>query len=60
MRDRDETSVDAENAARAGVPDSREPCLSREIRDVIHVMPQEIRTLWPRLQDQRRRASPVK
>jgi len=43
-------SVDAENAARAVFRTLENHVSLGEIRDVIHVLPEEIRTLWPPLQ----------
>jgi len=43
-------SIDAENAARAVFRTLENHVSPGEIRDVIHVLPEEIRTLWPPLQ----------
>jgi uncharacterized protein (DUF2267 family) len=43
-------SIDAENAARAVFRTLGNRVSPGEIRDVIHVLPEEIRTLWPPLQ----------
>jgi len=43
-------SVDAENAARAVFRTLENHVSLGEIRDVLHVLPEEIRTLWPPLQ----------
>jgi len=51
-------SVDAENAARAVFRTLENHVSPGEIRDVIHVLPQEIRTLWPRLQEPMRSGEP--
>jgi uncharacterized protein (DUF2267 family) len=51
-------SVDAENAARTVFRTLENHVSPGEIRDVIHVLPQEIRTLWPRLQEPMRSGEP--
>jgi uncharacterized protein (DUF2267 family) len=43
-------SIDAENAARAVFRTLENHVSLGEIRDVLHVLPEEIRTLWPPLQ----------
>ena len=43
-------SIDAENAARAVFRTLENHVSPGEIGDVIHVLPEEIRTLWPPLQ----------
>ena len=43
-------SIDAENAARAVFRTLEHRVSPGEIGDVIHVLPEEIRTLWPLLQ----------
>ena len=51
-------SVDAENAARAVFRTLENHVSPGEIRDVINVLPQEVRTLWPRLQEPMRSDEP--
>jgi uncharacterized protein (DUF2267 family) len=43
-------SIDAENAARAVFRTLENHVLLGEIRHVLHVLPEEVRTLWPPLQ----------
>ena len=52
-------SVDAENAARTVFRTLENHVSPGEIRDVIHVLPQEIRTLWPDSRSQCGRVSPI-
>ena len=51
-------SIDAENAARAVFQTLESHVSAGEIRHVLHVLPQEIRTLWPRLQEPMRSDEP--
>src|ERR1700716_336341 len=51
-------SIDAENAARAVFRTLENHVSPGEIRDVIQILPQEIRTLWPRLQEPMRSDEP--
>jgi uncharacterized protein (DUF2267 family) len=53
-------SVDAENAARTVFQTLENHVSLGEIRDVIHVLPEEIRTLWPPLQQPMRSESHAK
>ena len=43
--------IDAENAARVVFRTLESHVSAGEIRDVIHILPQEIRTLWPQFQE---------
>jgi uncharacterized protein (DUF2267 family) len=47
-------SIDAENAARAVFRTLENHVSPGEIRDVIHILPEELRALWPPLQQRRR------
>ena len=51
-------SIDAENAARAVFRTLENHVSPGEIRDVLHVLPEEIRTLWPRSSSQFGRLKP--
>ena len=43
--------IDTENAARVVFQTLESHVSAGEIRDVIHILPQEIRTLWPQFQE---------
>ena len=43
--------IDTENAARVVFQTLESHVSAGEIRDVIHILPQEIRTLWPHFQE---------
>jgi uncharacterized protein (DUF2267 family) len=43
--------IDVENATRVVFQTLESHVSAGEIRDVVHVLPQEIRTLWPRFQE---------
>jgi uncharacterized protein (DUF2267 family) len=43
--------IDVENAARVVSQTLESHVSAGEIRDVVHVLPQEIRTLWPQFQE---------
>ena len=43
--------IDVENAARVVFQTLESHVSAGEIRDVIHILPQEIRTLWPQFQE---------
>jgi uncharacterized protein (DUF2267 family) len=53
-------TVDAENAARTVFQTLENHVALGEIRDVIHVLPEEIRTLWPPLRQPMRSESHAK
>jgi uncharacterized protein (DUF2267 family) len=52
--------IDVENAARVVFQTLESHVSAGEIRDVIHILPQEIRTLWPQFQADPVGISPVK